>query len=108
MSSRLLSCCRQALDIASSVTVMGSLPMLGLSTLKALVEGRAGQLLPDETDPAAAMEEVVEACSLEPFMQLLCGPTVEACAAVVAEALDVATTAQVSTVMKPWLMLHRL
>ena len=77
-----------ASQLADKVSVMYSFPMLGMAVLKAHLAGEGGELLPDVFAGAAkagadgaaaagaAMEEVIEACALRPFMDLLSAPCV--------------------------------
>lgn len=93
--------CRQAARIAGSVAVLHSFPMLGMAALKALMNGRAEELLPNEPDPRAALQRVIEGCSLAPFMDVLCGPAVDACTGLMTDAMDVITSSQVRAQLPP-------
>lgn len=87
--------CRQASLLAGQVAVVPTFPLLGLTLVRALAEGRACELLPGDPDAKATLQRALEHCNLTPFMELLSGPTVDDGAALLAEALEAALAAKV-------------
>lgn len=88
--------CRQAEMLAAQVPLFYSLPMLGLTMLKALCSSPPPGLLPGVADPAQAMEKAIEATNLQAFMDLLAQPMVERCAGLLSDTLDTVMAAQVT------------
>ena len=81
----------RATELVEKVHVLHGLPILGLSALMARSQGRARELIPGVDDPEAALEDVIKECNLQEFLDMVSGPCVEDCAALLSKALACVT-----------------